>query len=200
VQPASPVRPAPSGPIAERLRHAEATLASGDTNGAYEEFQAIVELDSTCLEAHRHLAELAVEQGLWEEAEVALRAAEALDPTSHEVQSRLGWVLLQQNEVDEALAVLQRAEELAPEGVTADRVLQALAYLRSDRAPRSLAIVDDLLASDATNPQLHHYRALALRAMGRRVEARRAFERALELDPDHGAAQRGLAGLEGDGN
>jgi tetratricopeptide (TPR) repeat protein len=58
---------------------------------------------------------------------------------------------------------------------------------------QALGIIDEQIAADAEFAGAHHFRGLVLAGSGRYQEAAAAFERALEIDPEHALAGRELA-------
>lgn len=101
---------------------------------------------------------------------------------------------------------LDRARTLAREALAAlpgdAAVIDTLGYveLRRGRADRAAVLFERALArtraGDPHAPLLHYHRGLALRRLGRREEAIRAFEAALALDgrfPEADAVRRALA-------
>jgi len=66
------------------------------------------------------------------------------------------------------------------------------------RTEDALARVDAALAANPDTASIHEMRGSLLARLGRKDEARAAFEKSVELDPDHAAAYAGLAILAAD--
>ncbi len=74
----------------------------------------------------------------------------------------------------------------------------ASVYLREGKTVEALGALDTALKLDPTRADLHAARARALRAAGKRKEARLEFQKALNLDRTSAEARAGLASLRGE--
>jgi tetratricopeptide (TPR) repeat protein len=73
------------------------------------------------------------------------------------------------------------------------------AQLAQQQGAQALAVVDQALRGDADRASLHDLRGRVLLTLARDDEARREFEKALELNKDYGAPHAGLAMLAAKG-
>ncbi len=71
-------------------------------------------------------------------------------------------------------------------------------YSREGRAAETLRALDNAVELDPKRTDLHVARARALRATGQQNEARREFQKALNLDPANMEARAGLASVRGE--
>lgn len=93
-----------------------------------------------------------------------------------------GVALLLTRDVSGALRELETAVRLAPQDATAWNDLAA-AHLAASEFARALTAADRAVAISSAFASAHFNRALALERLGRRDEAIRAYQRALDLDP-----------------
>nr|XP_038021087.1 tetratricopeptide repeat protein 16 isoform X4 [Anas platyrhynchos] len=119
--------------------------------------------------------------GQWEEAIICYTKAIGLDP-------QRGRCLLDQELYSEALEAFTRAAELQPHRrVFRRRSILCLAAL--NKFPECLRMLNRDLAEDARNPDLYVLRASFYEHFGQLSLCHQDIQRALELDPQHGAAQ-----------
>jgi protein O-GlcNAc transferase len=127
----------------------------------------------------------------YELAEAALRKASTLDGRSAFVWNNLGLVAFARGRDQEAFLHFQRATELDPSYVEA-RLNKAVVYLDCGdygRAHAELQRAIDASATDAAaDADVYVALGVASRGQGRFDEARRAYAKALELEPEHAAA------------
>ncbi|NWZ20090.1 TTC16 protein, partial [Asarcornis scutulata] len=119
--------------------------------------------------------------GQWEEAIICYTKAIGLDP-------QRGRCLLDQELYSEALEAFTRAAELQPHRrVFRRRSIMCLAAL--NKFPECLRMLNRDLAEDARSPDLYVLRASFYEHFGQLSLCHQDIQRALELDPQHGAAQ-----------
>ncbi len=176
------------------LRLGTALWRLGSALEAHDPLVTACELEPENPEARLQLAEVLIELEQWQDAEDALRRVLTLDPEQPALHQRLGFVLLSGGDAQEAAGELEAAQRLAPTQATA--TLLGVAYMRLGRAEEALAIFDRIMSGDDPDGEgranLHFQRGLALLLLDRKEEARGAFERALELDPEHPTAAAAL--------
>jgi len=121
-----------------------------------------------------------------------LRAAQALRPDDTETLRHLGLALAGVGQEEEALAVWRRALKEDP---LARRVHVDLLQLLRKRGEleQHVAVLQEALASGQGRAQDYVILGASLASLRRSEDARAAFSKALELDPDHPRATRGLA-------
>ncbi|WP_341229950.1 tetratricopeptide repeat protein [Nocardioides salarius] len=146
------------------------------------------------------LARALLDQDRDDEGDRALRAALRLDPEHYSALLTLVDVSARADHRAAALAAADRALALHPDAWTS-HYAKAMA-LMSGTQPRpvpALDCVDRGLRTAPHEPSLHNLAGVCLDAMMRPDEARRAFEEALRLDPQHVLAGANLAGLDAEG-
>nr|XP_025969562.1 tetratricopeptide repeat protein 16 [Dromaius novaehollandiae] len=120
-------------------------------------------------------------RGQWEEAVTCYSKAINLDP-------QRGRCLLDQELYCEALEAFTRAAELQPHcRVFRQRSIVCLAAL--NKFPECLQTVNRDLEEDGSNPDLYVLRASFYARFGQLALCHQDIQRALELEPRHGAAQ-----------
>jgi tetratricopeptide (TPR) repeat protein len=104
------------------------------------------------------------------------------EPELAEWRYRLGLALLASGRAAEALGELGAAAELAPEHAYGGvQLALARARLESGDAEGTLAALDTFDRNHGANPESSFRRGQALRALGRREEARGCFQHVTQL-------------------
>jgi Flp pilus assembly protein TadD len=116
-----------------------------------------------------------------------LQTACRLAPRDAEYRYKLGLALNEIGRLDEAQAALAEAVKLDPQFARAWYNL-GLAYSAQDKVEPALDALLRAESLDVRSPQIPYARATILARLGRRDEARRAAQRALELQPSFPAA------------
>jgi Flp pilus assembly protein TadD len=96
---------------------------------------------------------------------------------------------MSQGDYLEAIGLLSQARALMP-GQPDIVVNLSIAYMSYGDHAQALAILDMLAEASPKDKRGHFGRGAALLGLGRRDEAREAFDRALALDPDYEAARQ----------
>ena len=145
-----------------------AAFRGGDLAAAVAFFRAALETTPGCAECQRNLGIVQGRMGAYDEAEAAFQAALALEPDSAETYEGLAELYNAQRRFDEAAEASAAAARLSGGG--------------ADGGDDPTAVFDQ---------------GLIFWNAGRLDEARRQFERTLELDPGHGEAHYwlGMANL-----
>jgi hypothetical protein len=123
------------------------------------------------------------------------------DPSA-EAQHAAGLALLLVEKPDEAMAKLESAARASHDAKTwsdlaAACYAAAVQFRRLSLFPEALAASDEALRIDARLPEALFNRALILETMGSTSEARRAWQRYLQVDPGSPWADEARAHLEG---
>ncbi len=164
-------------------------LDRGDAVGALELLRRAVSWDPNSAPLYHALAVAASVQGQSAEAVTALQSACRLAPRDAEYRYKLGLALNEVGRLDEAQAALAEAVKLDPQFARAWYNL-GLAYSAQEKIEPALAALLRAESLDARSPQIPYARATILARLGRTDEARRAAQRALELQPGFpGAAE-----------
>jgi superkiller protein 3 len=133
-------------------------------------------------------------QGRSAEAVEALQSACRLAPREAAYRYRLGLALNEVGRLDDVRLALEQAVKLNPQFAQAWYNL-GLAYAAQEKLETALDALIRAESFDATSAQIPYARATVLARLGQRDEARRAAQRALELQPNHSAAQELLRAL-----
>lgn len=129
-------------------------------------------------------------QKQWDEAEADFRKALALSPDQAQVLNYLGYGFIDMNRnLDEALAMIERAVELAP---NTGYILDSLAwgYYRLGRYADALAPMEKASLMEPVDPIVTDHLGDVYWAVGRKLEARFQWRRALSFDPEEKEADR----------
>jgi Flp pilus assembly protein TadD len=152
----------------------------GDLAGARAEYEAALSARPDHARARNNLGMLFVQQGALEEGLAALRQAARDDPAYARPHMNLAAALGGAGRLAEAEPAARRAVELAPED-PAVRATLGNVLLRASRPAEALPEFQAAAARKPRDVDAWLGTGLALEALGRRGEARAAFERALGL-------------------
>ncbi len=143
---------------------------------------------------HNNLGAALGSLGRHAEAAEAFRASTRLDDSAADTWSNFGMALDRSGQSKEAVAPLERSLQLRPRHYSSLMAL-ARAAVGADELGLALETLDRALGVRPGMSKPHVLKGRLLAHQGRRVEAARSFEAALELDPGSRAAQEGLAKL-----
>ncbi|MCC6488425.1 MAG: tetratricopeptide repeat protein [Candidatus Hydrogenedentes bacterium] len=137
---------------------------------------------------------LSSHEGNAAEAQAMIAQVRAEEPDNPVLQTIDGFLMLREvpPRIDEAEALFEQAAESNPNNVNAQWGLTRLAQLRED-FPKALTHAERAASLAPDEPMLQLQLGQILFASGRRLEAERAFERALKLNPDDVQALESLA-------
>lgn len=166
----------------------------GDLARAEEAATRAVAIDSTFAEAWSDLASVEAARGDTARAEASYRHALRLEPDLTAAAVGLGR-LLERARLDDAIAVLRAARDEAPKEEELALLLAALESRRGDTAGAARTL-ESLLATRPRNADAWNNLGIARAQLGRREEARAAFQRALAIAPAHASARRNLERIE----
>jgi tetratricopeptide (TPR) repeat protein len=132
----------------------------------------------------------------FDEALADFRALHAAHALPAELVTTYVRILVDRGEHPEAAAVAQDAAKAHPHAADA-WVCLGLARYAEHRYGEALESFDRAIAAGGASAELHTHRATALQNLGRLEDALVAYDRALELEPNHGLARfhRSLARL-----
>lgn len=168
---------------AESLR-ALGYLAS-DTTAAVDQSKPLVDpKDKIALANDLHRALVDMEEDRYEEAIAGLQEVVRQQPEASTGYLELGRALVHQQRYEEALPVLHTAAERSPESGMAHYEL-ALALVKTGQWDSALAEMQAAVVCTPKSAQMHFYLAAVHLRLKHLPEATAAFEKALELDPDH---------------
>ena len=173
----------------------------GQLELARQAFRRAVVLDPANATAHNNLGNVQYRLGNCSEAEYELSQATSLAPNSLSAVSQLAIVTFECGNVAGSIPHFERA--LTLEGAVFAPPLYtylARAYLQQGRYDDAIRRAQQGALLPPESAEAHYYLGQAY--VGRGAEgdvaaARRAFERALEIDPNYQPAQQALANLPG---
>ncbi len=169
-------------------------LDRGNAAAAVDYFLRAVSWDTNSAPLYDTLAVALSILGRSAEAVTALQAACRLEPREATYHYRLGLAWNEVGRLDEARQSLEQAVKFNPQFTQAWYNL-GLAYAGEEKLEASLEALVRAESTDARSAQIPYARATVLTRLNRRDEARRAAQRALEIQPGHPEAQGLLRAL-----
>ena len=148
--------------VAYRWDLADVQRTLGDRDGAIEQLRAIVRLRPEHAAAHRILANLAFEDGLFADAEHHFSRVLANEPADTQAQIGLGRSLYERGSLADAISVLERAPHLDRPA----RFALARALGRSGLTARAVAAYEDCIRLDGSDSQVLFYLGCARATLG----------------------------------
>lgn len=128
------------------------------------------------------LAALWIRQGRFDEAEAVYRRILSGDSGDSEALNNLAWLLAlrDQGKAEEALELINRAiDQQGPKLSLVDT--KAVALIRGGRSRDAIEVLKEAAATESRNASVPLHLAWALQNEGKPDEARKAFQKALEL-------------------
>jgi len=195
VAPASPaasplvVQPTrgPSVPTEEeaiRIEVAESATDAGDYGQAIEIFRNLLSENPTLTRAHLGMGKAFEQSGELDRAERSFARAATLERDNFDAQSAHGRVLVSLRRFNDAIRAYHRALVLRPDALDAN-VGMAIAYLGLDQPQTALGFAERAVKSDPRSGPARIELARTYERLGRKADAIRTYEVALELiDPD----------------
>lgn len=171
-------------------------LREADPAGARAHFEACAARDSSAVDCLAQAGTLALGAGDPASAAKALAAALRAGSEEGAVADNL-YLALERSGKAPGLARLRSLRERHPPGGESGWGSLVLLLRASGDGPGALAAVDEALAAHGGSARLHNLRGVLLAEAGQEVAARRAFRRALELEPGHEGALGNLRSLRG---
>jgi tetratricopeptide (TPR) repeat protein len=206
-----------------RLYLAQALVETGDLSRADQAYLEAAELDPRSAAAQLGLAQVRARQNRLKEAEPHFRKAAELDPTFRgallqlgslyenngqkaeamavyqefpdnvAARERLGNLLLEVGKPSEAIPHLEWVVQRSPS--TASRVALALAYRKMNQPEKELPLLEQAVAAEPSNLDLHMIYGRTLRDKRNFAEAARQFLQVVQAKPDHLEAWNELAAM-----
>lgn len=124
-----------------------------------------------------------------------LERAASIDPKNVAAQSALARGYLAGGQDDRGISVLQMASDLDPAQGEAD-ILLAMHYLRTTQNDKALGALASLERKEPNNPILHNLRGHVYSAKGDLAQARKHWEKSLEVSPTYLLAATNLARID----
>lgn len=184
------------------LRGAEIRILrqSRQYDQALRQAKAAIEADSNNVEAYNQLGLIYLETGKIELAQfIYNRAIEIVPPagTDPYMHANLGRVYLAQERKGLARKELARALELDP-NLTLARLYVAEMAMDDRDYDTVVSTLEPTLADAGDDPAIHMNLGIGYRGVGRLEDAKKSYEKALELNPSDPAPYLNLAALVGD--
>ena len=139
-----------------------------------------LELNPSLPLAHELLGESALARGDLSSAVKEFEAERKINPLDGETYSRLGDAYLRGGQYTEAQQALNRAVLLQPTA-TGPYILLGQTFLKLKQPIQALHYLDRAVKMDPSNYITHNLLAQAYKAIGRREEANREFQKVVEL-------------------
>jgi putative PEP-CTERM system TPR-repeat lipoprotein len=180
--------------VTAEINLARLDLAGDDLDGAQRRYERVLEADPKHLGALLGVAALADQRGDADALVAALERAQDTNPTATQPGLLLARFYLTQGDYLKALTV---ASNLAGRFPDNEPILQMLARAQTlgGQVPNAIRTLDQLLAKNPKDPQLH-YLAGGARWKGQDFAgAQLSFRTALQLKPDFADAQVALASV-----
>lgn len=160
---------------------------AGSLDEATEHFEKAIALSGHAL-SHWQLGELAIERGRNAEGVEHLRRAVAAGPESAEDLQAIGASLARHGQLEDAIEAFAEAGKLATtSSLEAD---WCAALLQLGRVQDGLSHCESAVRLDDASARAHLHLGIALEMVERAADARRHYERAVELDPTSRARER----------
>ncbi|MGC8878095.1 MAG: C39 family peptidase [Anaerolineae bacterium] len=140
------------------------------------------------------LAEQMDDRVMWECALARAQAEVTSRPDDPFAHFNLGSDLVALGEYEQAAAAFDRARVIGlPWRMLWYQFAPFRAYYETGRYDELLALADATIATAGEIEEVYYYKGMGLAALGHREEARRNWQRALELNPNYDAAAVALA-------
>ena len=136
-----------------------------------------------------------MQAGDYEKATQYLEKAATIDPKSANIRTGLGLSRLAGGEASAAMADLEKAASMDSDQFKAD-ILLAMSHLKRREFDAALTALGSLEKKQPNNPLTYNFKGAAYVGKKDFANARKSFERALELNPAYFPATANLAQLE----
>lgn len=182
--------------VAAHVARGDALVAKNDLERALKAYTHALTIDANAKDAWAAIGMVHQSANSSDLAERAYKRALAIDPNQPVVLNNLAWMAAEnRRELDSALVWAQRAVRLSPRVAAFHGTLGWVHRARGDLKAATGAL--ESAASLGPQAETLYRLGVVYRESGQRTKAAAAFDRALELDPKHGAAataRRELAG------
>lgn len=173
------------------FQRAMAEFRAGNYSSAAEDFARVEAASPGATDALLYEAKCFVHLENFPGAEKALRSYLAVHRESADAFYLLGFGLHRQNRPAESLAAYTRAAALTPP-TSDDLKIVGLDYVLLDDYPDAIKWLEKAVEFDATNKDAWYYLGRAYYTKAVFPEARKAFQKVLELDPHDARAENNL--------
>lgn len=166
----------------------------GDTETAMSYFALAAETDPEDANPWSAMGDMAREEERWEDALRCYREALARDPEAADVHVQLGYVLLHSGNPQGAETSFLAGLEADPSEYSAYLGLSEC-YRNLQRSEDQCRMVREAMTLAPEDPDVWNAQGVALEVLGRLPEATQAYEKALDLAPQHRKAANNLGFL-----
>lgn len=170
-------------------------LRMGNHQAAIEVLTPFVRNDGADAKALTLLADAYFQGKQYDQTMQLLQRAAALQPKDAGIMQSKARVYVARGQSDLAVKELESAVRMGEGGVVAHLNL-IMVLIAGQEFERALAAIDDLDRKAPKNPVVGNLRGVAYLGLGKRAEARKAFEAALDLQPAFFTAAENLARLD----
>ena len=161
--------------------------ASGDLNGAIQQYEAAIQADPKVTLSYGRLGMAYQRLGRYSEAQKAFRRGLDIDPNAAFLHNNIGYCFMLQSQPVVAEEAFRRALQIRPDFKRA-RMNLAMVLGRQGRMPESLAEFRRVISEDSANFNV----GLICMQQRRLGEAERYFSQALAINPTCPGAREGL--------
>ena len=166
----------------------------GNHRAAREAYERALQLDAGSIEALTGITTLDITQGNLPLALARMDAVLATGTENPDILFLGGKVLLAASQFERAEKLLRRASDLDPLNLETFSLLGRL-YIEQDRLAPALQEFDALAAADPKNLSAHVMAAMIVHARGDIKDARRRYNKVLQIEPRSVLAANNLAAL-----
>lgn len=163
---------------------------------AHEEFTKAKEVKPDSYIVHMRLAVVSSRLKRTEEAIAEYKKASELNPQKAAPHRKLSTVLLTAGDVDEGIKEAEEAAKIEPGAVTFNHLGKV--YSLINRLDESEKLLKQAIAADSSYLPAYGNLALVLTLKGQYEEAKKVYEKQLELNPNDQEAKRELRKLSND--
>jgi tetratricopeptide (TPR) repeat protein len=171
--------------------------ARREWSDALAEARKVLVRDGRNIQALNHVGMIYFEQERWEIAELVFKKALDLAPGDASILVNLGLVALARGDNQAAFAYFARATEADPQNPAA-RMNKASVLLECGNFAEAEGDIRSVIQSNAQDTGAWNALGVALRGQSRHGEAKAAWERVLEIRPNHAGALFNLGRLHVD--
>ncbi len=174
------------------VRAAREYLVAGDLDGAIHLCQKALKLDPDSAEAHDHLGDLLVRNGMTQQAKAHFARAIECQPEYVAAHLNLGLLLCNEGDPKAAIRHLRRAQQIDPARAEAYNDC-GVALCDLGRFDEAIEQYQSALDIDPQYTACHYNLGCLLTRLGRLSQAVEHFERALAIDSQLDSSHYGLA-------
>jgi putative PEP-CTERM system TPR-repeat lipoprotein len=188
------VQRVPNDPAGRKLL-ANLYLTGADPGRVADVLEPLMRSGDTDPQIYTTVAALRMQQRRYREAAEALEAAAKAGGGQAGVVAQMGFARIANQQPDVGLAHLRRSFDKEPAQLNVAAALSTL-YLRRGDGRSALHVVEALTRSTPTDPLAHNLMGAVQSALHKPADARKAYQKALELQPALVPAALNLARLE----